>query len=216
MQKAFESRGLKPHGAERAGSDVIKTYVELGLGSASSKMAFDPKRDITLRAMDASHLFESSTTRLGIKRGAYLRRYAYDFIEMFAPHLARDTVERAGRRRLALRRAEGERNRGRPDFLGIWSDPDSLDPDLPECSAMKSRTRGSPSAPPREDAVVPDPSDEVLAHLARDVEAQARARPRSGRCPRCRRAPFDREERGVADRLRPHQLAHERGPLGSA
>ena len=79
-------------------SDVIKTYVELGLGvGILAKMAFDPKRDVTLRAIDASHLFESSTTRLGIKRGAYLRRYAYDFIELFAPQLARGTVERAVR-----------------------------------------------------------------------------------------------------------------------
>jgi LysR family cys regulon transcriptional activator len=60
-------------------------------------MAFDPKRDRTLRAIDASHLFESSTTRLGIKRGAYLRRYAYEFIEFFAPHLPRTLVERAVR-----------------------------------------------------------------------------------------------------------------------
>jgi LysR family cys regulon transcriptional activator len=99
VQKAFESRGLKPHVVLSAqDSDVIKTYVELGLGvGILAKMAFDPRRDITLRAMDASHLFESSTTRLGIKRGAYLRRYAYDFIEMFAPHLARATVERAVR-----------------------------------------------------------------------------------------------------------------------
>jgi LysR family transcriptional regulator, cys regulon transcriptional activator len=99
VQKAFESRGLKPHVVLSAqDSDVIKTYVELGLGvGILAKMAFDPKRDTTLRSMDVSHLFESSTTRLGIKRGAYLRRYAYDFIGMFAPQLARDTVERAVR-----------------------------------------------------------------------------------------------------------------------
>jgi LysR family cys regulon transcriptional activator len=60
-----------------------------------AKMAFDPARDRTLRAIDASHLFESSTTRLGIRRGAYLRGYAYEFIEFFAPHLARKSVERA-------------------------------------------------------------------------------------------------------------------------
>jgi LysR family cys regulon transcriptional activator len=98
-EKAFESRGLKPHVVLTAqDSDVIKTYVELGLGvGILAKMAFDAKRDTTLRAIDASHLFESSTTRLGIKRGAYLRRYAYDFIELFAPHLARATVERAVR-----------------------------------------------------------------------------------------------------------------------
>jgi len=99
VEKAFESRGLKPHVVLTAqDADVIKTYVELGLGvGILAKMAFDAKRDSTLRAIDASHLFESSTTRLGIKRGAYLRRYAYDFIELFAPHLARSTVERAVR-----------------------------------------------------------------------------------------------------------------------
>jgi len=99
VQKAFEVRGLKPHVVLSAqDSDVIKTYVELGLGvGILAKMAFDAKRDVMLRAIDASHLFESSTTRLGIKRGAYLRRYAYDFIELFAPHLARATVERAVR-----------------------------------------------------------------------------------------------------------------------
>ena len=97
VQKAFEARGLKPHVVLSAqDSDVIKTYVELGLGvGILAKMAFDAKRDLLLRAIDASHLFESSTTRLGIKRGAYLRRYAYDFIGMFAPHLPAATVERA-------------------------------------------------------------------------------------------------------------------------
>ena len=97
VQKAFEARGLTPHVVLSAqDSDVIKTYVELGLGvGILAKMAFDPERDRSLRAIDAGHLFESSTTRLGIKRNAYLRRYAYDFIELFAPHLPRAVVERA-------------------------------------------------------------------------------------------------------------------------
>jgi LysR family cys regulon transcriptional activator len=96
VQKAFEARGLTPHVVLSAqDSDVIKTYVELGLGvGVLAKMAFDPQRDRGLRAIDASHLFESSTTRLGIKRNAYLRRYAYEFIELFAPHLPRAVVER--------------------------------------------------------------------------------------------------------------------------
>ena len=95
VQKAFEVRGLKPHVVLSAqDSDVIKTYVELGLGvGILARMAFDPKRDRPLRAIDAGHLFESSTTRLGIKRGAYLRRYAYEFIELFAPQLPRSVVE---------------------------------------------------------------------------------------------------------------------------
>jgi LysR family transcriptional regulator, cys regulon transcriptional activator len=96
VQKAFENRGLNPHVVLSAqDSDVIKTYVELGLGvGILAKMAFDPKRDLHLRSIDAGHLFESSTTRLGIKRNAYLRRYAYEFIELFAPHLPRTSVER--------------------------------------------------------------------------------------------------------------------------
>jgi LysR family cys regulon transcriptional activator len=97
VEKAFENRGLQLNVVLTAlDSDVIKTYVELGLGvGILAKMAFDAKRDRSLRAIDASHLFESSTTRLGVKRNAYLRRYAYEFIELFAPHLPRDIVERS-------------------------------------------------------------------------------------------------------------------------
>jgi len=97
VEKAFEQRGLKPKVVLTAlDADVIKTYVELGLGvGIMAAMAFNAKRDQGLKALDASHLFESSTTRLGIKRGAYLRRYAYEFIELFAPHLPRSIVEPA-------------------------------------------------------------------------------------------------------------------------
>jgi LysR family transcriptional regulator, cys regulon transcriptional activator len=99
VQKAFEARGLAPNIVLTAlDADVIKTYVELGLGvGILARMAFDPRRDRPLRAIDASHLFESSTTRLGIQRRAYLRRYAYEFIELFAPQLPRGIVERTVR-----------------------------------------------------------------------------------------------------------------------
>ncbi len=95
VNRAFEQRGLTPQVVLTAfDADVIKTYVELGLGvGIMAAMAFDAKRDRQLRAIDAAHLFASSTTRLGIKRGAYLRRYAYDFIELFAPRLSREMVE---------------------------------------------------------------------------------------------------------------------------
>ena len=96
VNRAFEQRGLAPQVVLTAfDADVIKTYVELGLGvGIMAAMAFDPKRDRQLRSIDAAHLFPSSTTRLGIKRGAYLRRYAYDFIELFAPNLSRGLVEK--------------------------------------------------------------------------------------------------------------------------
>jgi len=97
INQAFEKRGLKPHVAlDAIDADVIKTYVELGLGvGIIAYMAFDPLRDKHLRALDASHLFESSTTRIGLKRGQFLRGYVYDFIELFAPQLTRKGVEQA-------------------------------------------------------------------------------------------------------------------------
>ena len=96
VNRGFEQRGLAPQVVLTAfDADVIKTYVELGLGvGIMAAMAFDARRDRQLRSIDASHLFASSITRLGIKRGAYLRRYAYDFIELFAPNLSRELVEK--------------------------------------------------------------------------------------------------------------------------
>lgn len=97
INKAFEARGLTSNIVLTAiDSDVIKTYVELGLGvGIVARMAFDPERDRNLRALDASHLFDYSTTKIGLRRGAYLRGYEYAFIELFAPHLDRKTVEAA-------------------------------------------------------------------------------------------------------------------------
>jgi len=97
MQSAFESRGLTPNVVLTAiDADVIKTYVELGLGiGIVASMAYDPKRDRHLRAIDASHLFKPSTTRIGLRRNFYLRGYLYDFIELFAPHLDRKAVNAA-------------------------------------------------------------------------------------------------------------------------
>lgn len=95
IKRAFDARGIKPNIALTAvDADVIKTYVEFGLGiGILAKMAFDPARDHGLRLIDASHLFEASTARIGIRRNAYLRGYVYDFIEMFAPQLTRAVVE---------------------------------------------------------------------------------------------------------------------------
>lgn len=97
MQRAFESRGLTPDIVLTAiDADVIKTYVELGLGiGIIARMAFDPNRDRDLRAIDASHLFAPNVTRIGMRRGTYLRGFVYDFIEMFAPHLTHDAVDTA-------------------------------------------------------------------------------------------------------------------------
>ena len=97
ISKAFERHGLTPNVVLSAiDADVIKTYVGLGLGlGIIARIAFDPERDVGLEALDASHLFESNTTRIGLRRGTYLRRYEYDFIELFAPHLTQKAVQKS-------------------------------------------------------------------------------------------------------------------------
>lgn len=97
INQAFDAKGLVPNVVLTAlDADVIKTYVELGLGiGILAQMAFEPKRDKHLRSIDASHLFTPSTTRIGISRNSYLRGYVYDFIEIFAPHLSHAVVKAA-------------------------------------------------------------------------------------------------------------------------
>ena len=97
IDEAFEQVGLRPSVVLSAmDADVIKTYVELGMGvGIVASIAFDPERDRTLRALDARHLFAVNLTRLALRRGTWLRGYAYAFIESFAPTLTREVVQRA-------------------------------------------------------------------------------------------------------------------------
>jgi LysR family cys regulon transcriptional activator len=97
IDDAFEREGLHPEIALTAmDADVIKTYVELGMGvGIVASVAVDPERDTQLRMLDARHLFEINLTRLAMRRGTWLRAYAYGFIETFVPTLTRDVVEAA-------------------------------------------------------------------------------------------------------------------------
>ncbi|MDX1518589.1 MAG: HTH-type transcriptional regulator CysB, partial [Gammaproteobacteria bacterium] len=97
LDQAFNRAGLKANLVfTAADADVIKTYVRLGLGvGIVASMAHDPKLDSDLKAIDASHLFEHSTTKIGFRRGTYLRGFMYEFIELFAGHLTPEIVEQA-------------------------------------------------------------------------------------------------------------------------
>jgi LysR family cys regulon transcriptional activator len=97
IDDAFARAGLTPEVVLTAmDADVIKTYAELGMGvGIIAAIAFDPERDRHLHAIDARHLFEVNLTRLALRRGAWLRGYAYAFIESFVPTLTREVVERA-------------------------------------------------------------------------------------------------------------------------
>ena len=95
LDEAFRREGLSPKVVFTAvDSDVIKAYVRLGLGvGIIATMAFEPEVDQDLVALDASHLFEPSTTKIGFRKGTFLRGYMYDFIQRFAPHLTPEVVQ---------------------------------------------------------------------------------------------------------------------------
>jgi LysR family cys regulon transcriptional activator len=97
IDDAFAKAGLTPEIVLVAmDADVIKTYVELGMGvGIVAAIAFDDERDTHLRAIDGRHLFAANMTRLAIRRGSYLRDYVYAFITTFAPPLTQALVKRA-------------------------------------------------------------------------------------------------------------------------
>lgn len=97
LDQAFRKSGLTPKVVFTASdADVIKTYVKMDLGvGIVASMAYDPEIDKDLVAIDASHLFEASITRIGFRRGTFLRGYMFEFIKQFAPHLTQEIVQRS-------------------------------------------------------------------------------------------------------------------------
>jgi len=95
IQKAFSDEKLDPKVILTAmDSDVIKCYVELGLGvGILASMAYDEQKDTSLRFMNADHLFPQSTCFVGLRKGGYIRKFMYKFIEMLSPKLNGDVIK---------------------------------------------------------------------------------------------------------------------------
>ena len=101
IDAAFEQRGLKPSFVlEAIDSDVIKTYVRLGLGvgivagmAVLDDVLCAPGGDLTARPV--GHLFGPNVARIAFKRGAYLRNFVYTFAELLSERLSRPLIERA-------------------------------------------------------------------------------------------------------------------------
>jgi LysR family cys regulon transcriptional activator len=89
IDQAFARAGIEPEIVMSAlDADVIKTYVELGLGiGIVAAMAFDPEKDAGLCLLKADDLFEPNLSRIAVRHGSYLRGYAYRFIELCSPSL---------------------------------------------------------------------------------------------------------------------------------
>jgi LysR family cys regulon transcriptional activator len=94
IDQAFAAATLDPDIVMTAlDADVIKAYVELGLGiGIVASMAYDKNRDTTLRLLDASGLFARNTSRIAVRQGRYLRGYAYRFLELCSPDLTESVV----------------------------------------------------------------------------------------------------------------------------
>ena len=97
IDAAFAQRSLSPDIIlEAIDADVIKTYVEVGMGvGIVAGMAYDADKDRNLKVIPVGHLFGNNVTHLGVKQGAYLRSFVYTFIELFSPTLTKKIVEQA-------------------------------------------------------------------------------------------------------------------------
>ena len=97
IDQAFATRKLQPRIVlEAIDSDVIKTYVRLGLGIgivAEMAVRDDPVGDLVVRPV--GHLFGQSVARVAFKRGAYLRNLVYRFAELLSDRLSRELIARA-------------------------------------------------------------------------------------------------------------------------
>ncbi|MBJ7220289.1 MULTISPECIES: HTH-type transcriptional regulator Cbl [unclassified Brenneria] len=95
VDRAFQAAGMSPDITLSAqDSDVIKTYVELGLGvGILADKAYDPQRDKGLVRLNAEHLFEANTVWLGLKKNQLQRNYAWKFIQLCNTELSLDEIK---------------------------------------------------------------------------------------------------------------------------
>jgi LysR family cys regulon transcriptional activator len=96
VDQAFEERGLYPDIVLTAlDADVIKTYVEAGLGiGIISSIAFDPIKDKNLQLVSAGHLFERNITRIAFRKNHYLRDYVYEFVARLSPQHTKASIDK--------------------------------------------------------------------------------------------------------------------------
>ena len=98
IDRAFEGAGLKPDIVMAAlDADVIKAYVELGMGvGIVASMSINPARDTSLSVLACdSPLFGTSTSHIALRRGRFLRGYAFRFITMCSSSLTENKIRKA-------------------------------------------------------------------------------------------------------------------------
>ncbi len=95
LKRAFADEGLEPDVVFTArDADVIKTYVRMGLGvGIVASMAADCADKEDLQVIDAEGLFPRSTTWIGYRKNAVLRRYMFEFLQLVAPHVSSQQLD---------------------------------------------------------------------------------------------------------------------------
>lgn len=118
LDQAFQKANLSPKIFFTASdADVIKTYVKMNLGvGIVASMAYDAEIDSDLVSIDASHLFEASVTRIGFRRGTFLRAYMYEFIRLFAPHLTKEVIDNSMQTKTKQELEDVFKNTDLPDY----------------------------------------------------------------------------------------------------
>jgi LysR family cys regulon transcriptional activator len=131
IDRAFADAGLTPDIVMSAlDADVIKTYVELGLGvGIVASMAWHPKKDEGLALLDGTNIFPANTTRIAVRRGHYLRGFAYRFI----------AVRRRSHRNRGARSAGAGQGRTEPRVAA--ADPPAAARLAPPCRPAGARIR---------------------------------------------------------------------------
>jgi LysR family transcriptional regulator, cys regulon transcriptional activator len=94
IDHAFQVQGLSPNIAlEAIDSDVIKTYVRIGMGvGIIAEMAVQPQFDSDLVIRPASHIFGKNVARVAFRRGAYLRQFVLEFAQLLSPMLSEKSI----------------------------------------------------------------------------------------------------------------------------
>ena len=97
IDQAFTKHNLNPNIAlEAIDSDVIKTYVRIGMGiGIIAEMAVLPQMDADLVFQNAAHLFGKNVARVAFRKGAYLRQFVLSFAQLLSPKLTEKTIQGA-------------------------------------------------------------------------------------------------------------------------
>ena len=120
LDKAFMQANLEPRVAFTAtDSDVIKTYVRLGMGAGIiAEMACD-EDDPDLCYIDASHLFPDSVIKIGFRHSRHLSAYQFDFLHMMAPYLDMEIIRKLASSRSAQSREKLIKQSEVPSFRNL-------------------------------------------------------------------------------------------------